>query len=175
MPSSRLGKTKIITNDLGHIIIEGKRSSSSPWGSFIGTWQAEKPPLKLKTRSKLQKHISRFHYVDIPDVNKLPTSDDRAGSVSIDLPSNRSERPPSDASSLRVETAEEPPIQSPPFSRPESRLESRAESVSLLHPKSVNELQDSRINSAASYASSRPESGSKMQSPLQSQPLSTKS
>ena len=150
MPSSRLGKTKIISNDLGHIIIEGKRSSSSPWGSFVGTWQAEKKPVQLKTRNT---------YIGISDVNKkLPISDDRAGSVSTDLPSDRSERPPSDASAYRVETADKPPIKSPPFSRPESRLESRAESASLLHPKSVSELQDSRINSAASYALSRPES-----------------
>lgn len=53
-PSARTGTTEIIANDLGHIVDEKHRSSSSPWGSFIGTWQAERKPIQLLTSCEFQ-------------------------------------------------------------------------------------------------------------------------
>ena len=51
-PSARTGKTEIISNDLGHIMKGKHRSSSSPWGAFLGTWQTTRKPIQLLTRSK---------------------------------------------------------------------------------------------------------------------------
>ena len=59
--------TEFITNDLGHIMDRKHRSSSSPWGTFIGTWQAERKPIQLLTECEFQ--------IDSKKVNvSMPTS-----------------------------------------------------------------------------------------------------
>ena len=70
----RVGSTEIISNDEGHILIESKRSTSSPWGTFVGTWQAERKPIKLMTRTKLQNHLSNIQYIPNP-ASKMMTKD----------------------------------------------------------------------------------------------------
>lgn len=70
----RIGSTKIISNDRGHILIESKRSTASPWGTFVGTWQAERKPIELMTRTKLQNNLSNIKY--IPNPSKMKTKDD---------------------------------------------------------------------------------------------------
>ena len=52
-PSSRKGATKVVSNDRGHLLEESACSPSSPWGSFTGTWQQERNPVKLMVRTKL--------------------------------------------------------------------------------------------------------------------------
>ncbi|PAA63390.1 hypothetical protein BOX15_Mlig028868g1 [Macrostomum lignano] len=37
-PSTRAGSTKIIANELGHLLPGVGRSEGSPWGDFKGTW-----------------------------------------------------------------------------------------------------------------------------------------
>ena len=54
----RSGCTQIIGNDRGHLNSNIPRSPASPWGSFVGTWQAERKPIKLRTRTKLMAHLS---------------------------------------------------------------------------------------------------------------------
>ncbi|KAK3738518.1 hypothetical protein QZH41_012046, partial [Actinostola sp. cb2023] len=52
-PSALEGFTRIISNDRGHILEGIPRSSKSPWGEFLGTWDMQRPPLRsksLKTR-----------------------------------------------------------------------------------------------------------------------------
>ena len=43
----------MIANDRGHLVHGIPRSTESPWGSFIGTWQAEQKPVELMTKTKL--------------------------------------------------------------------------------------------------------------------------
>ena len=52
-PSLRRGKTAIISNERGHLNTSGHRSTTSPWGTFVGTWQMERKPIELKTKTKL--------------------------------------------------------------------------------------------------------------------------
>lgn len=48
-PSLLEGFTQPISNDRGHILPGIPRSSKSPWGEFVGTWDMTRPPLKTKT------------------------------------------------------------------------------------------------------------------------------
>lgn len=48
-PSPLEGFTQPISNDRGHILPGIPRSSNSPWGEFVGTWDMSRPPLKTKT------------------------------------------------------------------------------------------------------------------------------
>ena len=59
-PSLRSGCTRIISNNGGHLNSDVPRSPVSPWGSFVGTWQAERRPIQLKTRTKLMTHLSQI-------------------------------------------------------------------------------------------------------------------
>ena len=59
-PSLRSGCTRIISNNGGHLNFDVPRSPVSPWGSFVGTWQAERRPIQLKTRTKLMTHLSQI-------------------------------------------------------------------------------------------------------------------
>ena len=52
-PTQRQGTTKIIANNRGHLNKGIPRDSSSPWGSFVGTWQAEIKLPMLMTKTKL--------------------------------------------------------------------------------------------------------------------------
>lgn len=38
-PRKPTGTTKIVANDRGHLLLGIKKSKSSPWGNFKGTWQ----------------------------------------------------------------------------------------------------------------------------------------
>ena len=51
-PSRRRGHTQFIANDKGHVLSEKWRSSVSPWGHFVGTWQAPRKPIKLQVKTK---------------------------------------------------------------------------------------------------------------------------
>ena len=57
-PSMRKGHTAIISNDRGHLNPDVSRSTASPWGSFLGTWQMERKPIQLKSRTKLMAHLA---------------------------------------------------------------------------------------------------------------------
>ncbi|XP_030321015.1 protein Flattop [Calypte anna] len=48
-PSLRRGCTRILTNDRGHLLPTVPRSQTSPWGTFVGTWDMPPriPPPKL--------------------------------------------------------------------------------------------------------------------------------
>jgi hypothetical protein len=59
-PSLRSGCTLIISNNRGHLNSDVPRSPASPWGSFVGTWQAERRPIQLTTRTKLMTHLSQI-------------------------------------------------------------------------------------------------------------------
>lgn len=59
-PSRRSGHTQIISNERGHLNPGISRSLASPWGSFVGTWQAQRKPIQLKTRTKLMNHLSKI-------------------------------------------------------------------------------------------------------------------
>lgn len=48
-PSLLEGFTQPISNGRGHILPGIPRSSKSPWGEFVGTWDMTRPPLKTKT------------------------------------------------------------------------------------------------------------------------------
>ena len=58
-PSMRSGRTQIISNERGHLKSDIPQSPASPWGSFMGTWQAERKPIQLKTRTKLMTHLAQ--------------------------------------------------------------------------------------------------------------------
>jgi len=60
LPSMRSGQTQIISNERGHLLPSIPRRSGSPWGSFIGTWQTERKPIQLKTRTKLMAHLAKI-------------------------------------------------------------------------------------------------------------------
>lgn len=79
----RVGSTKIISNDEGHILIERKRSTSSPWGTFVGTWQAERKPIQLMTRTKLQNHLSSIQYISNPNKTNPNKTDDKGNEPAI--------------------------------------------------------------------------------------------
>lgn len=59
-PSRRSGHTQIISNERGHLNPGISRSLASPWGSFVGTWQVQRKPIQLKTRTKLMNHLSKI-------------------------------------------------------------------------------------------------------------------
>ena len=48
-PSTLEGFTQPISNDRGHILPGIPRSSKSPWGEFVGTWDIKRAPLRTKT------------------------------------------------------------------------------------------------------------------------------
>ncbi|XP_057662232.1 uncharacterized protein LOC130897412 [Diorhabda carinulata] len=50
-PQKRTGKTKVISNDRGHLLPEIRRSNSNPWGNFVGTWNL---PKKIDKKTALQ-------------------------------------------------------------------------------------------------------------------------
>ena len=52
-PTTRAGRTKVISNDRGHLLPEAERSTKSPWGEFVGTWQQEPKQVQLKVRTKM--------------------------------------------------------------------------------------------------------------------------
>ena len=59
-PSMRSGRTQIISNEGGHLVPGVPRCSASPWGSFLGTWQMERKPIQLRTRTKLMSHLNQM-------------------------------------------------------------------------------------------------------------------
>ncbi|XP_003389399.1 PREDICTED: protein Flattop homolog [Amphimedon queenslandica] len=58
-PSRRRGHTQFIANDKGHVLSEKWRSSVSPWGHFVGTWQAPRKPIKLQVKTKFMSQQMR--------------------------------------------------------------------------------------------------------------------
>lgn len=56
----RSGQTQIISDERGHLLPSISRHSGSPWGSFVGTWQTERKPIQLKTRTKLMAHLAKI-------------------------------------------------------------------------------------------------------------------
>ena len=80
-PSLRKGATNIIVNDRGHLDPDINRSTSSPWGSFVGTWQMKRKPVQLKTHNKLTAHL----YCTTPPLGSVlsrQTPSARAGAFS---------------------------------------------------------------------------------------------
>jgi hypothetical protein len=67
----RVGSTTIVSNDEGHILRESQRSPAS---TFVGTWQAERKPIQLMTRTKLQSHLSNIKYIANPDKMKMDST-----------------------------------------------------------------------------------------------------
>lgn len=59
-PLMRSGCTQIISNNRGHLNPSVPRSPASPWGSFLGTWQTERKPIQLRTRTKLMAHLAQI-------------------------------------------------------------------------------------------------------------------
>ncbi|XP_069734499.1 protein Flattop [Phaenicophaeus curvirostris] len=53
-PSPRVGSTRIIADDRGHLLPSVSRSQASPWGTFVGTWEmpARIPPARLDLSSR---------------------------------------------------------------------------------------------------------------------------
>ena len=60
-PSLRKGSTQVIVNDRGHLNTDINRSPCSPWGSFVGTWQMERKPIQLKTKTRLTASLYRAY------------------------------------------------------------------------------------------------------------------
>ena len=58
-PSLRRGKTAVISNERGHLNTSVCRSTTSPWGTFVGTWQTERKPIELKTKTKLLAYVTQ--------------------------------------------------------------------------------------------------------------------
>lgn len=132
-PSLRQGVTKIITNDRGHLTNDSTRSVSSPWGSFVGTWQMERKPVQLKTTTRLQ---TRYKSAQSNRVSSAPST--RASSRASGVTEALSKTPESDVS------------KSPPASA--------ASTVKTLDGSSVREQVSPSPSSIAS--GSRPASGS---------------
>lgn len=82
-PSRRSGHTQIISNERGHLNPGISRSLASPWGSFVGTWQAERKPIQLKTRTKLMNHLSKI------DQSRGSKQSSRAASAKLSQESQR--------------------------------------------------------------------------------------
>ena len=114
-PTQRLGITEIIANDRGHLRTGIPRDPSSPWGSFVGTWQAEIKPPVLMTKTKLVNPrtivksppctavAKESKPVSVPEDNKSssPTAEDdksRSGSPAKSI-SLKSTKPPSPTAS----------------------------------------------------------------------------
>ncbi len=144
-----------MVNDRGHLNPDINRSARSPWGPFVGTWQAERMPIQLKTRTKLTAHL----YGSSGQAGSKSSS--RAGSAKSPIvkaesatqsPQPQALRSPKDYS--RPSTSDSNSswivIENPP-SRHASNVDSRPSS----HPKS---------NSRGSMLPSPPAEGSRAQS-----------
>uniref|UniRef100_A0A8C8SNU5 Protein Flattop n=1 Tax=Pelusios castaneus TaxID=367368 RepID=A0A8C8SNU5_9SAUR len=61
-PSAREGYTQFIANDRGHLLPSVPRSKTSPWGTFMGTWEMplKIPPVKLNLTSRSAAAASRL-------------------------------------------------------------------------------------------------------------------
>ncbi|XP_064394439.1 protein Flattop homolog [Halichondria panicea] len=59
-PSLRRGKTTIISNNRGHLNSSVRPSTAPPWSSFVGTWQTERKPLNITTKSKLFRNLEQY-------------------------------------------------------------------------------------------------------------------
>ncbi|XP_074837539.1 protein Flattop [Carettochelys insculpta] len=61
-PSAREGYTQFIANDRGHLLPSVPRSKTSPWGTFMGTWEMplKIPPAKLNLTSRSPAAASRL-------------------------------------------------------------------------------------------------------------------
>jgi hypothetical protein len=148
-----------MVNDRGHLNPDINRSARSPWGSFVGTWQAERMPIQLKTRTKLTAHLygssgqasskssNRAGSAKLPIVYKAesePPTTQSPQSQALRSPKDGSRPNTSDSNSSWVV------IENPP-SRHASNVDSRPSS----HPKS---------NSRGSVMSSPSAEGSRAQS-----------
>lgn len=109
-------------------MIESKRSPSSPWGTFVGTWQGEEKPIWLMTRTKLHNHLSNIQYINKPLTTNTKDSGGEAKEKSeiavlaSRQESNRSESVVSPRSVQLEEAKDDNSIKSLSPSRPESRM-----------------------------------------------------
>ncbi|XP_031562488.1 protein Flattop homolog [Actinia tenebrosa] len=90
-PSTLEGFTRIISNDRGHILEGIPRSSKSPWGEFVGTWEMQKPPLRTKTL-KTKAMAEKMHNEEkarTPSPTKLRTPSPQCASPVPGSPSPR--------------------------------------------------------------------------------------
>ncbi|XP_069807517.1 protein Flattop isoform X2 [Dendropsophus ebraccatus] len=109
-PSTHDGFTQFISNDRGHLLPGVPRSKTSPWGTFIGTWDmpSKIPPAKVNLTSrsadasrrlndwikKSESLVSACNGLQ-PDVTgKVPHKIEEDPKQLSWGPSQRSERPP---------------------------------------------------------------------------------
>lgn len=101
--------TKILANERGHLNPTVHRSPASPWGRFVGTWQAERKPIQLKTRTKLMTHLSKIKQTSEGGAGSKGSS--RVSSAKISQESQRgsvtSPRPQSAQASQQGDSQEE--------------------------------------------------------------------
>ena len=148
----RSGRTQIISNERGHIKSDIPRSLASPWGSFVGTWQAERNPIQLKTRTKLMTHLSQ-------SVGSKHSS--RAASARVSRESQRetvtSPRPQSAQVSHQEETKESHPVSPESVGTPQStQPPSTADAGSKPSTPASEVDSQCRTDTAASAHSSLP-------------------
>lgn len=153
-----------ISNDSGHIIDERHRSISSPWGSFIGTWQAERKPIELLTVCEFQIGGKRVKDT-MPTAGAVETTQ-HVQAKKNGIPSINVEKVLNTGNGSKMGSVAEAnsPVHSP---SPRQELESiKAEPVQL--------ATDRSMGSPAPHGS-RPESrmALEVQSPLGSRPPST--
>lgn len=80
-PSTLEGFTQPVSNDRGHILPGIPRSSKSPWGEFIGTWDMKKPPLRTKTMKTNVMTSSIQNTAPVPEESNRTPSPRQEGAI----------------------------------------------------------------------------------------------
>ena len=165
-PTARTGCTKVITNDIGHIVEQKHRSSTSPWGSFVGTWQEERKPLLLKTECELRKKKLKIS-------TRVGPNEDPTSSTGSMLNITETETPAKTLNEAKNEVSGNniPLLVESPDHKDEHQLKMEKPQEDVLQAKTKTELQKSTTPQG-----SRPESRmahQNVQSPLGFRPPST--
>ena len=80
-PSTRVGSTKIVANERGHLLSGVARSSVSPWGTFEGTWGRQTKPSKyLKSKKASDVVVAPINEPSVPDLPPVAEPAVEAGS-----------------------------------------------------------------------------------------------
>lgn len=112
-PSTLEGFTQIISNDRGHILSGIPRSSKSPWGEFVGTWDMEKAPLRTKTMK------TTAMSTDVQNAAEVTEEKVRTPSPKQDVAPEKARTPTPQQEAMRTPTPKE--VQERASSRPPSQ------------------------------------------------------
>jgi len=147
-------------------VAQKHRSSTSPWGSFVGTWQAERKPLLLKTECELGK--KKCKKVASPVVvNEDPTSSIGSRENTAENQVKRPKEAKNEVSRNNTPLLVESPDQTPRENQPTPPKREKAQDT---------KFKTESLSKSATPQGSRPESRmahQNVQSPLGFRPPST--